>query len=180
MTTENTNTNTVLNVNADKDNAANRPTADTTTPQVTPPAADKKGGKKGDKKGTDDKVAKEMEKIAKLREQLKAHTDKLTPEAREQLKKAEKAEKAASTRKESRISAAVKAIRSLNGKPKTVKELTTMADNIYVKANGKSNPKEALWSLRTTISTMEALGMIESKEDGIHKVSDTPAIAPQS
>ena len=63
-------------------------------------------------------------------------------------------------KKESRVSAAVKAIQGLNGQPATVAEIVTKADAIYVKGGGPSNAKEALYGVRKTLDVMETLNLI--------------------
>lgn len=74
---------------------------------------------------------------------------------------------------ESRITAAVKAIRTIDGKPVAVKDLVKKADTLYVQGGGPSNVKEALWSMRTVLATEVALDLIVVEDGNVRKAVTT-------
>ena len=51
-----------------------------------------------------------------------------------------------------------------NGEPVTTTAIAEKADGIYVKGGGPSNVKEALWSARVVVATMEALKLVTVKD----------------
>lgn len=59
----------------------------------------------------------------------------------------------------SRFDAAARAIKELAG-PTTLADLNQAADNLYVKAGGKSNPKLVLWSTRQAVKAAQGFGLV--------------------
>jgi hypothetical protein len=102
-------------------------------------------------------------KVKKAKEKAKVSKQELPPEVKLAKVKAEKKAKEKEA-KLTRIQATVQALKE--GSEFTKDTLIKESDQVYSKAGGKSNPREAKWVASYVIPCLQAVGML-TEENGV-------------